>query len=222
VRSFITRTIGNSKWRQGSLANPKSRSWTTPSSRKRKSSSGRSSRSRSRQRKRDSDNGSNTWVLSPIFSLPILRDSTVDCRTGPSQQRSRDGAQYHQVPRGGAGQPAGRLGSQHWQTMSFGPHHLFPSTIFLDRRYLLPFDNAMDSTPAKERSRQFVSYSIWSYTLSLSPSHTAHPLLCCHVTFWLLYRAGCFCFDWISSFLYLTSSLAPFPLYLGAAHVTLV
>ena len=111
------------------------------------------------------------------FALPILTEHTVDCRTRPSQQRSRDGAQHHQVPRGGAGQPPGRLGSQHGQTMSFGPHP-FPYTIFLDRRYLLPFDNThVYSTPAKERSRQS-SYSIRSYTLSLPPPlHTAHPLL---------------------------------------------
>ena len=110
------------------------------------------------------------------LSLPILTNSTVDCRTRPSQQRSRDGAQHHQIPRGGAGQPPGRLGSQHGQTMSFG-HRPFPYTIFLDRRYLLPFDNTHSTVPPeKERSRQFVSYSIRLYTLSLPPLLRIPPI----------------------------------------------
>jgi hypothetical protein len=60
LRTCTMRTTVNSKWRRVNSASPRSRSWTTPSSRRKRNSSESGSRSRSRQRSRGSDNGSNT------------------------------------------------------------------------------------------------------------------------------------------------------------------
>lgn len=83
--------------------------------------------------------------------------------------------------------------------MSFGPHP-FPSTIFLDRRYLLPFDNAHSTVdPQKSVAANFFFIQYGRIpTLSLLRIPPIHSFYC-HV----LYRAGCFCFD-VGFLLFLT------------------